>query len=484
MKKLLLITPPYHAGVVESAGRWPNLGFVYLAGHARRAGYEVKIYDAMTKNHGLEEIRHEIADFRPDFVGSTSYTASFPAAMDVLRTAKEVDPSIITLMGGIHANFMYEEILRLHPYVDHVVRGEGEETLPELLDAIRDGGDLRKVLGIAFRKDGEIAVTPPRPFIHDLDSLVPAWDLVDWKDYTFFVLPKSTLGLVNSSRGCSNECSFCSQQRFWNRSYRQRSAESFVAELEHLRDHYCVNVVMLSDEYPTRDQERWNRILDLLIEREVGVSLLLETCVEDILRDAGIIDKYRRAGVLHVYLGVEATNNDRLSTFKKNIKCEQSREALRLLNDAGMITECSFVLGMPDDTWESIQETLELAKYYDPDMPHFLMIAPWPYAQIYPELESFVVDRNYANYNFVEPVVKPRNMTTDELMRAVVHCYRTYYMEKVKTYPDIGADFKRKYMLRSVRVMMNNSFLARHMQGSSGKMPEEIRQALALAEGD
>lgn len=477
-ERLLLITPPYHAGVVEAAGSWPNLGFVYLAGQARAAGFEVQIYDAMTKGHDLETIKARIKEFRPHFVGSTGYTASAPAGLEVLAGAKELDPGIITVMGGIHANFMYREILEQNPQtVDYVVRGEGEETLPELLLALTTGGDRSKVKGIAYSENGQVRVTPQRPFCADLDALIPAWDLVDWPDYTFYVLPGSRLGLVNSSRGCSNNCSFCSQQKFWQRSYRARTPESFAGELEHLRDSYGVNIVMLSDEYPTKDRDRWEKILDLLVERQVGVYLLLETCVEDILRDADILDKYRQAGVIHVYVGVESTDQDRLQSFQKNIKVEQSKEALRLLDSAGIISECSFVLGMPDETRASVAKTLELAKMYGPDFAHFLHIAPWPYADIYEELKSSIQVLDYTKYNFTEPIVKPDQMSMEEISRSLLDCYKSYYMERVKSYLKIADPFKREYMLRSLEVMANNSFLKKYM-GGLGPMPQEVEDLL------
>lgn len=481
--KLLLITPPYHAGVVEAAGSWPHIGFVYIAGHVRAAGFEVEIYDAMTIGHSLEQIKAHIISSGPDIVGSTAYTSSINEALAVLRAAKEVNPQIVTLLGGIHANFCYEQLLLENPDVlDIVVRGEGELTTPELMQALSSGTGLEKVLGIAYRENGQILVTPPRPFIEDLDSLIPAWDLVEWADYSFYVMPGSRLGIVNSSRGCINECSFCSQQKFWHRSYRERKAEKFVEELEYLRDTFGVTVVMLSDEYATRNRERWERIMDLMIERQTNVYLLLETCVGDIIRDADIMWKYRKAGVLHIYVGVEATSQDKLDHFKKNIACEQSKEAIRLINEAGMLTECSFVLGMPDDTPEHIEETLALAKHYDPDFAHFLLIAPWPYADIYEELKDYVAEKDFAKYNFVEPVVKPKNMSMAEISQAVIDCYRRYYMDKVKDYDRIQDEFKRDYLLRSMKVMMENSFLVKHLTGM-GEIPEEVKKYLKTVQG-
>ncbi|MCL4514929.1 MAG: cobalamin-dependent protein [Firmicutes bacterium] len=492
MKKVLLLTPPYHAGVVEAAGRWPNIALVYIAGHLRRAGHLPVIYDAMTKGDDLEEIRRRIAAEKPDCVATTAYTASINAALDVLKAAKEIDPRIVTVIGGVHANFCHEELLKANPCLDFVVRGEGEETFPELLAALEAGGDLPRVRGIAFRRgllsgsgkntpeeSGPPAVvaTPPRPFIHDLDSLVPAWDLVEWDDYTMFVIPGSRLAVVNSTRGCNHDCSFCSQQKFWERTYRERSPENFVAELIHLNRTYGVDVAMLSDEYPTRNRRRWEKILDLIITSGLKVYLLLETRVEDILRDEAILPKYRQAGVLHIYVGVEATDQETLDRFNKRIKCEESARAIQLINAHGMISECSFVLGLPEETQESVQRTLALAKRYDPDFAHFLHIAPWPYADMYGELKDYVITGDYSKYNFVEPVVKPAGMSVEEIGQALIDCYREFYMDKVRHFHRILDPFKREYLLLSMQVMMRNSFLKKHL-GGMGKIPEEVRRYL------
>src|SRR6185369_13955618 len=122
---------------------------------------------------------------------------------------------------------------------------------------------------------------------------------------------------------------------------------------------YGVEVAMLSDELPTCDRQRWERILDLMIERQVPVKLLMETRVDDIIRDADIMWKYRRAGVDHIYVGVEAGSQETLDLFKKDTQVEQSKQAIDLINNADIVSETSFVLGMPDDTPASIARTIE-----------------------------------------------------------------------------------------------------------------------------
>lgn len=483
-KKIIFITPPYHCGVVESAGRWMPLAFVSLAGMAREAGWEAEIYDAMTKDHGLKEIEARIRESRPDVVAITSSTPTIVAALDVLKLVKKIDPNIVTVAGGVHPTFCYEELLDENPEtLDIIVRGEGELTLFELLKRLDAGEGFDDVDGLVFRKNGAIVTTPEREFMEDLDALPLAWDLIDWKDYTYFVIPGARLGVISSSRGCSADCTFCSQQKFWKRQWRGRRAEKVVDEIQHLRDEYGVSVVMIADEFPTKDRERWEEMLDLLIERDLGVYLLMETRVEDIVRDEDILHKYRRAGIVHVYIGVEATDQKTLDMIKKDISVEQSMQAIRLLHEHGMITETSFVLGFPDETKASIARTFKLAKLYNPDMPHFLAITPWPYADIYDDLKEHIEVFDYSKYNLIEPIVKPKKMTLQQVDDAIISCYRKFYMGKLNEIVAMKDPFKRRYLINSMRVMMNSSFLTEKMKGL-GKLPERVKKVLKALEGE
>lgn len=473
MKRIALVTPPYHSGVVETAGSWPNVAFVYLAGALRAAGHDPIIYDAMTMNHDVEEIGRQLQAMAPDIVLTSCYTPSYPAGVRLLRIAKETLPGVITGVGGVHAHFMWDEVLdRDGDVVDFVLRGEGERTVPELVDCIEAGGDLSKVAGIAYKRDGRPYVTPSRPFVHDLDALPTAWDLVDWDIYRYYPLPDTKLAIISTSRGCDQACTFCSQQVFWERSWRARSAENVVAEMEMLRDRYGVGVVMFSDETPTLDKARWDRLVELLIERELGSHILMETRVDDVLRDEPVMDRWYKAGIDHVYVGVERTDQELLDLFKKNTEVEMGKKALDLLNSHEMITETSFVLGLPTDTRETIETTFELAKHYNPDLAFFLTIAPWPYADMYQDLKPHIVSYDYEDYNLVAPVVKPTAMTTDELMTQVIDCYRRFYMSKLKQVPSMSK-FKRDYYMVTMKLLMENSYLKQYMGGLGG-MPAEV----------
>jgi len=471
-KKVLLITPPYHCGVLESAGSWMPLGMVYVAGSLQKSGYEVKIYDAMTKFHTFDDIKKYITEYSPDAVGTAAYTSSLYDAISVLQIAKEVNSSIITMLGGIHSNFCWEEILQKEgKIIDFIVRGEGEITTTELLNNVFTGKEP-DVPGVAYIRHGKIVATKERPLIKDLDSLPAAWNLIEWKDYSFKTKKNSTLAVVSSSRGCTQKCTFCSQRLFWKEKWRGRSPENFVAELEYLNKTYGVDVAMIADETPTFERERWEKILDLLIEKKLDIEILMETRVDDILRDKDIMYKYSGAGILHIYVGAESASQDTLDRYNKNLKIEQSKEAIDLINNEGIISETSFVLGMPDETPSSIDAAIKLAKYYNPDLAFFLAIAPWPYSDIYKELAPYIEEFDYSKYNLIEPIVKPVNMTREELNKHLLRAFREFYMDKLSTIEEMS-EFKKNYMIDVTRLLINDSYLANQMRG---EMPPEAKK--------
>lgn len=477
--RLLLVTPPYHAGVVESAGVWMPLHFAYLAGHARRAGAEVRIYDAMSLFHEHADIEREIESFRPDIVGVTAITAMEPDARQVCAAAKRLDPRIVTVVGNVHPTFCWRDILTQDKHVDVAVCGEGEETIADLVRAVAAGEGWEKIAGIAWRQHRMPRKNAARPFAESLDDLVPAWDLIDWPRYHYRPHPEGRFAIVSSSRGCRQRCSFCSQQKFWERTWRARDPAKFVAELEMLRASYDVRVVMLSDETPTVDARRWKRVLDLLVERDLGLQILLETRVDDIVRDEAILPRYRAAGVSHIYVGVESAEQATLDLYRKDTKVAESKRAIDLINRHGIISETSFVLGAPDETAASIRKTVELAKWYAPDMAFFLALTPWPYADIHAELADHIATTDYRLYNLVEPVIKPSGMTLDEMRSALFRATGDFFHDRFARLLSMPAD-KRTYMVSVLKLLIEHSYLGKEMRAMAAhsRMPEGVKTML------
>ena len=473
--KVLFVTPPYHCGVVEVAGRWIPLQYVYLAGAARAAGFDCEIYDAMSLYTEHVDIERKLDEARPDVVCVSAITATYPDSLQVARAAKARGAT--TILGGVHPAFMWRDVLA-DGGVDYVVTGEGEVTLVELLRCLAAKDDPSKVAGVAFVKDGAPFRTRPQARLASLDGLPMAFDLLDWSPYTYFVKPGSRLGAVSSSRGCTYTCGFCSQTQFWEKTWRARAPECVAAEIAELRRTYGVDVVLLTDEYPTSDRARWEAFLDRMIALDLKVDLLIETRVPDIVRDRDILWKYAKAGIVHVYVGIEATDQATLNLVNKETTVDENKLALQLLSEHDLVSETSFVLGFPHETPAHVKETLALAKEYDPDFAHFLAIAPWPYASMWKDLEPHVVSKDWRRYNLIDPVVKPTAMTIREVDDAIIDCYRKFYFEKGRQLLSMRPGFRKDYVFRSMKLIMQSSFVKKKMLGRA--MPEEVRNLLAV----
>jgi anaerobic magnesium-protoporphyrin IX monomethyl ester cyclase len=252
-----------------------------------------------------------------------------------------------------------------------------------------------------------------------------------------------------------------------------------VEEIRNLNDEYGVNVVLFTDEYPTKDQARWEEILDRIIALDRDLYLLMETRAADIVRDEAFLPKYRQAGIVHVYVGLEATDQETLDKIEKGSSVEEGRDSLRLIREHGMLSETSFVLGFPDETEENVRQTLKTARDFDPDMAHFLAITPWPYSDLYNDTKDFIEVTDYSKYNLIEPIIAPEKMSLREIDEAIIRCYRDFYMPKMADFRKFPDTFRRDYMLASMKLIMKSSFIVEKL-GRLG-MPEAMRKIIAAA---
>jgi anaerobic magnesium-protoporphyrin IX monomethyl ester cyclase len=463
MGKILFVVPPYSCWGVELIGTWPPLQVAYMAGAAEGAGHEARIYDAMcTEGATFDDIRAEIERFRPDVVMTYDYlpvtgaisTAVVPAAVEVLRLAKEVDPRTATIIGGPFPTFRHAELLTGgEGAVDVVVRGEPEVTLPEVLTALGNGR-LDGVRGIAFRRDGQVIETPLREHVADLDTLTPAWHLLDWPRYRYKIEPQGRMAAVLTSRGCMMGCSFCSHRAFWRGDWRARRPELVVEELRTLRDAHGVQFVTLIDPYPTKDRARWEELLDRLIEAKLGLGLLMETRVEDIIRDADLLPKYKAAGVFHLYLGAEGSSDEQLVSLNKGTSVGMNKRALDLAREHDIVTEASFMIGDVNETPASIERTIETAIRLNPDIAVFPVLTPMPFTPLYEAMKDRVRVHDYSKYNLATPIIEPYAMTLEEVHEALGRCYMGFYSKKLPEVLALPDGFKRRYMLSAFHEMM------------------------------
>jgi anaerobic magnesium-protoporphyrin IX monomethyl ester cyclase len=255
------------------------------------------------------------------------------------------------------------------------------------------------------------------------------------------------VAVPNFARGCPFTCRFCSQWKFW-RKYRVRDPKKFADEIETLVRDFKVGFFILADEEPTIHRKKFVALCEELIARKIDVHWGINTRVTDILRDRDLLPLFRRAGLVHVSLGTEAAAQLQLERFRKETTIEQNKLAIRLLKEAGMVAEAQFIMGLENETRETIEETYRLAQDWRPDMANWNMYTPWPFAELFEELGERVEVRDYSKYNFVTPIIQPDGITREQVLKGVLKNYARFYMRKAFfEYPWIRDKFKRQYMM-------------------------------------
>jgi anaerobic magnesium-protoporphyrin IX monomethyl ester cyclase len=447
--RIMMIQPNYHSGGAEIAGNWPPSWVPYVGGALKQVGFDnIRFVDAMTNYIADDTLATIIEKNQPDVVLATAITPMIYQSQKTLQIVKEVRPQAKTIMGGVHPTYMYHEVLSEAPWVDYIIRGEGEEITVNLLKAIAYGTDeqeRRGILGIAFSENGEVVATPAHPPIKNLDTLNADWSLLEWDKYIYTPL-NVRVAVPNYARGCPFRCRFCSQWKFW-RKYRSRTPKLFVDEIEKLVKEYKVGFFILADEEPTITKPRFMALCHELIERKLDVHWGINTRVTDILRDEKELSLYRKAGLVHVSLGTEAAAQLNLNVFRKETTIEDNKRAVRLLRENGMVAEVQYIMGLENETLETIEETYRMARDWKADMTNWNMFTPWPFSELFEDLEDKVEVRDYSHYNFVTPIMKPQNISREELLKGVLRNYARFYMWKSLEYWFEPDPFKRRYLL-------------------------------------
>ena len=461
--RILLIHPNYHSGGAEIAGSWPPAWVAYLSGPLKNAGYtDIHFVDAMTNDLSDEVLRAKMKELKPDVVGTTAITPSIYKSEEVLRIASEVVPDAVRVLGGIHATFMYKQVLSEAPWIDVIVRGEGEEIFLNLITAIHDQSwpNCRyDIEGLAFRDGDQIVATKAAPTIKDLDSLEPDWSLLEWDKYIYVPLGVK-VAIPNMAPGCPFTCSFCSQWKFW-RDYRVRDPKKVVDEIENLVENHGVGFFILADEEPTINRKKFIQFCQELIDRGLPDKIKwgINTRVTDIMRDKELLSFYREAGLVHVSLGTEAAAQLKLDQFNKETKVGENKEAIRLLREADIFVEAQFIVGLDNETEETLEETYRMAWDWQPDLANWAMYTPWPFTPLFQSLGDKVEIFDFEKYNFVTPIMKPEAMERGELLNGVMKNYRRFYMQKALFhYPWRGTGFRRRYLLGCMKAFLKAEF--------------------------
>lgn len=409
--RILLVNPPHPSiGSRIPHEHLPPLGLLPLGGPLLDAGHEVRLLDAEFGPLSPQEIVAQAAAFAPQaiLIGHSGSTSGHPMVVQVTRALHEALPAAWIIYGGVFPTFHWREILAQEPQIDVIVQGEGEETILRVIDAIGADAPLGTVPGVAFRDTGVPRATAPARIIEDLDAYRIGWELIDFSRYSYWGDRRAVV--VQFSRGCPHQCSYCGQRPFWRR-WRHRDPRKFAAELAWLHRTHGVEVIDFADENPTADREAWRAFLEALLAENVPLTLIGSTRADDIVRDADLLPLYQKAGVARFLLGIENYNEQTLRKIRKGSTSAQDQEAIRLLRAHGILSMATYVVGFEEerdtDYWRSLRQLLT----YDPDQIQLLYVTPhhWtPYFQA--ASNRRVIQPDMSKWDYKHQVLATRHM--------------------------------------------------------------------------
>ncbi|MBW2595355.1 MAG: B12-binding domain-containing radical SAM protein [Deltaproteobacteria bacterium] len=405
--KVAVIAPPYP---LEEAPA-PPLGVSYVAAAFEAAGCHVKIIDYIVSRYTPEKLKKELDAFEPDVVGSTSVTMNFPAAADIIRTAKRHRPSILTIMGGPHVSFAVADTLETYPEIDMLVVGEGEKTIMELVPHMIERGSWPDIKGLAFRQGGGIVVTEQRELISDLDSIpMPARHLLPMSRYRALGFPVSII----TSRGCPNACIFCQGRRMVGKKVRYRSVEYVMDEIERILS-YGISRINIADDLFTSNKARVREICGEIRRRGLDFKWSAFSRVNTV--DSEILELMRDAGCDSVSFGIESGNPEMLKRVKKGITLDQARDAVRMCKEAGILAHASFMVGLPGESPETLRDTLEFSNSLE--IPHgYHFLAPFPGTTVREKIEEYdleILTDDWAHYDANRAIVRTAALSPEDI---------------------------------------------------------------------
>jgi radical SAM superfamily enzyme YgiQ (UPF0313 family) len=416
------------------------LGLGYLAGTLRAAGHQVGIFDAAVEEETLEDV---VARNGYEMIGITAVTPLIVDAWAMAKRAKGM--GLTTVLGGPHLTLMPEEsISPEHPEVDYVVKGEAEESIIELVDALEGRRPMETVHGLYWRSGGEMVVNAPARLHPNLDEIpYPAHDLFKIERYTN--LQPLTDGLdkkaraytIMTSRGCPYKCTYCSKP-ITGDTWRARSVDNVIGEWRWLVRDLKATEIGLTDDI-------WNLKLDRAKElcRRIaaeGLNTVPWVTVHGMKvnhADPELFQLMKAAGCKRVGFGVESGDTHILrNVVKKSQSLDQVRNAFKWAREAGLQTMGFFIFGMPEENEETMEKTIQLALELDPDLANFMLATPYPGTEMYDIIQKYgnIYANEWEDYaihsdkaRFTMPDYDP-----DLVVRKWKEAYRRFYLYRPK----------------------------------------------------
>ena len=459
-------------GVVSLGGTyWYPIWLSYATGVIEDAGYQAKLVDASAKEWGVPEVRHDIDAFDPDMLVIESNFSSVKNDIDIIQQLKQ-DGDFLAVLVGPPASQFHEAMLE-NDHVDVVGRYEYDLTIRDLAAATEQGTDLGEVLGISYRRGGDTVQTPDRPFTtsEQLDAIPFVTSVyknhLDIRDYT---LSHTLYPMVQvfTARGCPNQCTFCSWPRtFIGTKFRARSVTNIVDEFEYVNNQLPeVKEIFIEDDTFTIDKKRVREICAEVQKRDLDVRW---SCNARATLDYETMRIMKSAGCRLIDVGYESGSDQILKNIKKGVKIVDSKRFTADAKKAGLKILGDFMFGLPEETEDTIRQTVRFIKDIKPDLLQISVATPIPGTEFY----QWVSDNGYLlesdpsksidENGYQRCIISYPNMSTEDLVCRVEEALKEYYFStsyaKIAMRNIVGRDGLHELsgLIRSARVFLKHA---------------------------
>jgi radical SAM superfamily enzyme YgiQ (UPF0313 family) len=457
--RILLVNPFYPIDETPS----PPLGLAFIAGALEKAGHVVDLLDFVVFPYSEAILKKALDDFSPDALGVTSVTMSFDSAIQVVRKAKQINPALVTIMGGPHVTFIAEETLSQHPELDCIVLGEGDETVVEWAAVLKDKTKWFQVKGLAFRDPSGFFQTAPRRPV-DVNTLsLPARHLIPLGRYKALGMAIS----MTTSRGCPFQCIFCVGRKMVGARVRYRNPVEVVDEMAYLHS-LGFHQINLADDLFTANKAHCHAVCDEILARGLSISWTSFARVDTVSED--VLVKMKAAGCHTVSFGIESGNPDMLKRIRKGITLDQVVSAVDMCNRAGVTPHASFILGLPGETPESMNDSIAFGDQLSKMgvMHGFHILAPFPGTDVRENLDQYdlkILSQDWSQYHANRAIVETATVSP-EMMDEVVIGWKKKYDDylgelKIKRQNETGSEeelwplTRLEHTIRIYDLMMN-----------------------------
>lgn len=432
IRSALFVTPyPEHAEVIMEASHLPPLGLAYTAAFLESKGITCWIIDANLLQLSVDAVLAKIHEYKPDLVGVSFNVATVKEAISLAAASKQMGKRVI--MGGPSSKGELKGILE-KSHADCIVRGEGEIVTWNL---IASDFALADVKGIAYLADGAVVHTPEEEKIKDLDALpFPAYHLLPDLDLYHNRSRRHPIAPMLTSRGCPYGCSFCGSAYS---GWRPRSPENVVGEIEYLMQKFGVRQVDILDDNFTMNLERAEKICDLLIAKKLDILITFPNGMRADRLTEPLVAKLAQAGVYRTGIGIESGDQRIVDNINKSLKLEQVKLALSWLRKHNIVTFGYFQFGLPGETKETMQRTIDFALEVNPNWANFGITTPLPGTPLYKELQqqgklTVLADEGIETgfYSVKEGHYDIGDVTMEDVMRYQQMAWRKFYFRPRK----------------------------------------------------